>query len=463
MPIRAPASETFEEALDRQAPRWCPWLYAIGPRLQAIVAEVTEQALAAEERLGLRKRARRPADLAVFMRTVGSLISHAVYEAIRGAGPVRLSLSNRDLRCHSRYLSDLHSKQLPGIVRLLSSAGYLSVTEGQPETPFSPGRQTRVAATPRLLSMIDGVGADDIARSEGEELVLLRCDRTEEDEAGRPELKEYDDTEDTNAYRAEVRELNAWLASADVTYTGSDSLVDPRKRYLQRRFTRGDVKFGNGGRLYGGFWIPFHKGDRVTDIRINGEEVVEIDFSATFLQLAYAYARTEPPEGDLYQITFSDTSGATVDVPRDLIKSALSARFNGAKGWPDDCRKDHPESVKVLPWRRFVDCAKAAHPAIALFMDRDCGQEFTFTESEILIDALLAMKRQDVVALPVHDCIVVPASAEVAGVSAMLEAFRFHTGNEGRLKVKRAEHATVTSIALSPAERLRIMADAANF
>jgi hypothetical protein len=442
------------------APRWCPWLHATGLRLQTIITDFISQALKYEETQKLRMKARRPLDLDVFKRSVSALVCHAVYEAIRGAGPVRVSLNKKDLARASRYLSDLHSKQLPNIVRLLSAPelGILTMTEGQREAAFTPGRQTRIAAGPRLLEQIDGIDLDDIVRTEGEELVLLRCDRTEAEEAGRVELKEYEDNQQTNEYRAEVREINAWLATADIRYVGADALIDSRKRYLQRRFTRGDDTFGNGGRLYGGFWIPLNKGSRVTDVRISGEAVVEIDFSATFLQIAYAYAGAETPEGDLYQITFSDTSGNTVDLPRDLIKSAISARFNGAKGWPDDCRADHSAAVKALPWRRFVECVKAAHPAIAEFLDRDIGQQFTFTESEILIDALLALKAENIVALPVHDCVVVPASAEAAGVSAMLNAFKFHTNHVGRLKVKHAAHAVIT-----PALRQRLLDEAASF
>jgi hypothetical protein len=151
------------------------------------------------------------------------------------------------------------------------------------------------------------------------------------------------------------------------------------------------------------------------------------------LRLAYAYAGAAPPAGDLYEITFKGTNGAPVVLPRAVIKKVVSARLNGAKEWPEELR----EHRAGLPWRSVVASLKEAHARIGEVFDRDLGQELAFTESEILVDALLGLVDVDVIALPLHDCILVAESDEAAATAAMLAAFKFHTNQDGRVSVER--------------------------
>jgi len=400
-----------------------------------VVEDVITQALNAERHLSrfARKRARRPADLAVFRGTVEALVAHVAYEARRGAGPIRVSLNRADLARKSRYHSELQSKQLPTIVRLLSTPdlAFLNMTEGTAPTPFSPGRQTRINAGTRLLSRISGVELDDIDRKPGEEVVLLKGPKETREVTA--DLIEYDDTEITEGYRAEVRRLNAFLKAADIQYMDDTPAVDERNRHMKRRFTRGT--FGCGGRLWGGFWQTLTKADRLANVRINDESVVSVDFVAMVASLAYAYVGKPAPAGDLYAIPFTSTSGSPIVLPRGIVKKIFAARVNGAKEWPEELRTYRAG----LPWARVVASLKAAHPPLAELLDRDMGQELAFTESEILMEALLTLMRKEVVALPVHDCIVVAESDLEAAREALIDSFKFHTRQAARVSVERAE------------------------
>jgi hypothetical protein len=51
---------------------------------------------------------------------------------------------------------------------------------------------------------------------------------------------------------------------------------------------------------------------------------------------------------------------------------------------------------------------------------------------------LLRPGEQDITALPVHDCILVPKSAEETASQVMLDSFKFHTGQPARVVVERA-------------------------
>jgi hypothetical protein len=426
--------ELAERPADR-APPWNPWLYAKGDRLRAVVAEVCAQALNAEKVIPQfhRKRARRPDDLHTFEAMIEALVAHVAAEHLRCNGAVRLSLDNNTLRRASRYTSELQSSTLPRVVSLLSTPelSFLNVTKGEKATGFTPGRQTTISAGPRLVSRLGGVSLDDVDRRPGEELILLKG--LKDTETGTAELVEYTDNELTEGYRGEMRRLNAFLADADVSYIGDDPTVDDRDRFLRRRFTRGD--FFSGGRVWGGFWQQMKKGDRLAHVLIDSEPVVSLDFQAMIVSLAYAYVGRPTPEGDPYTITFTGTDDAPVVLPRRIVKKIVAARLNGSKEWPSELREFRPG----LSWRSVVETLKQRHAPIAPLFDLDMGQSLMFTESEVLTDALLNLADDGVVALPIHDCIVVAESDLDAARGALLDSFKFHTRQTARITVERAK------------------------
>jgi hypothetical protein len=59
-----------------------------------------------------------------------------------------------------------------------------------------------------------------------------------------------------------------------------------------------------------------------------------------------------------------------------------------------------------------------------------------FRESEILIDALLALIAQGVVALFIHDALVVPSGKVSIARKVVLEVFQGVDGVEGRVSIK---------------------------
>jgi hypothetical protein len=61
--------------------------------------------------------------------------------------------------------------------------------------------------------------------------------------------------------------------------------------------------------------------------------------------------------------------------------------------------------------------------------------ELQFEESQILVDVLLRLIDLGVVALPVHDAVVVPVSRAAQVKEVMLEVFSSHTSMEGSVEV----------------------------
>ncbi len=76
--------------------------------------------------------------------------------------------------------------------------------------------------------------------------------------------------------------------------------MDIRTRQLRRQFTLG--RFDSGGRLFGGFWENLPKPVRLKGIRIDGEQVIGLDYSQLNPLLAYHLAEAEPPAGDAYML-----------------------------------------------------------------------------------------------------------------------------------------------------------------
>lgn len=81
-----------------------------------------------------------------------------------------------------------------------------------------------------------------------------------------------------------------------------------------------------------------------------------------------------------------------------------------------------------------VSRLEEVHPDLRPFFGTNVGHRVQFTESEILVDVLLRLKDQDILALPIHDAIIVTHSSVPNAETAMEEVFEEHTGVEGMVR-----------------------------
>jgi hypothetical protein len=79
---------------------------------------------------------------------------------------------------------------------------------------------------------------------------------------------------------------------------------------------------------------------------------------------------------------------------------------------------------------------KERHAPIAHLLFTGIGFQVMYRESEILIDALLALIDRGVVALPIHDALAVPASKVPMVKDTMLSVFKDHTGVDGMVTIE---------------------------
>jgi hypothetical protein len=83
---------------------------------------------------------------------------------------------------------------------------------------------------------------------------------------------------------------------------------------------------------------------------------------------------------------------------------------------------------KEMTAKKIGEAVTQAHPDIAHLFGQGTGLHLMFIESEIIVRTLLSLKKEGVVALPVHDSVVVGRSHERRAHDAMHDASEAYTG-----------------------------------
>ena len=411
-----------------------PFLSGKTGKLMALIAEVQTQMSGYEAYYETRKRARRPADQVTNDRTVEALLCDlCAVELGPNNDSIYLPLSNKVLRTKSRYKGTALGKTLPDILKVMSAPemGFVTVEKGHStfkivddelNVAFAGGRQTILRAGPKLLSRIErfDITRDDLGPAPEEEVLVLRAPKRHSNSIA--EYQEYEDDKTTLSLRQQMTDINAWLSTADISC--SHPQVDPTYRRLRRIFNNSN--FAQGGRLYGGFWQAMSSGERQEHILIEGDCCVELDYGQMSLLLLYAEAQAQNhvPSGDLYDLS---EYGIPTEC-RKGIKKVMQAIINSPEAprrLPKGSRKHFPPRISVQDILRAVE---KKHPVIFPLMTSGIGMQLFRKESDILVDVLETLRWEGIVALPVHDAVVVRDDNSDKAKAVMKQVFREHTG-----------------------------------
>jgi hypothetical protein len=410
-----------------------PFLCTKNNKLLELIAEVQTQMGGYETFHQTRKRARRPVDQATFERTVESILCDlcAVFLEPADNDSIHLPLSNKVLRSKSRYKGTALGKTLPDILKIMAAPemdfvvvekghSTFKIVDDELNVAFAGGRQTLVKPGPKLLSRIErfGITRDDIGPAPEEEVIILRAPKRHSNSIAK--YQEYEDDEATLALRQQMTGINAWLDTADITC--SHPQVDPKHPRLRRIFNNSD--FAQGGRLYGGFWQAMSADERQEHILIEDDWCVELDYGQMSLAILYGIAGKSPPEGDLYDLS---AEGIPTDY-RKGIKTVIQALINSSKvptKMPKGVRKLIPSRYNI---KDILEAVARKHPAIYPQMTSGIGMQLFRKESDILVDVLLTLKTQGIVALPIHDAVVVRDDNSDKAKAVMKKVFKEHTG-----------------------------------
>ena len=409
-----------------------PFLCAKTDKLMTLIAEVQTQMSGYEAYYGTRKRARRPADQVTYDRTVEAILCDlCAVELGSENDSIHLPLSNKVLRSKSRYKGTALGKTLPDILKVMSAPemsfvvvekghSTFKIVDDELNVAFAGGQQTILKAGPKLLSRIERfeITRADMGHAPEEEVLVLRAPKRHSNSIA--EYQEYEDDKATIALRQQMTDINAWLDTADITC--SHPQVDPAHRRLRRIFNNSD--FAQGGRLYGGFWQAMSSDERQEHILIEGDCCVELDYGQMSLAILYGLTGTKPPEGDLYDLS---AEGIPTDY-RKGIKTVIQALINSSKvptKMPKGVRKLIPSRYTI---KDILEAVARKHPAIYPQMTSGIGMQLFRKESDILVDVLETLRSEGIVALPVHDAVIVMDEHHLQATKIMKEVFEGHTG-----------------------------------
>jgi len=262
----------------------------------------------------------------------------------------------------------------------------------------------------------------------------------------RGRIMKFVDTDLSRKLKAEVQELNEFLAKQEF---GGGCV---HRGYL-RIFQNGDVPHFNwdqGGRLYS---TPANtnyqqqSGTKRLGMTINGSPVVEIDLRASYLTIFHAWHGVQLDlDKDPYVIP---ALGAEA---RDIVKLWVAATFGSTTPlikWPSDLLKDyeeehgHPLDRKRYTVAKLRDKIIAHHPLLARWGQPIDGRvrtwaDLMFDEGRVIIDTMLwLMRNPDVPSLAVHDSLIVPQEHGELAFKTLRAVYRGHLDAIPPIKVNR--------------------------
>jgi hypothetical protein len=397
---------------------------------RALVADVLNQLQNYEQHLRKRQRQRRPRDQEVFEQTVSAIVSDVAHRWLTApAGRVSVPFSKQVLGRRGRYRSPVLGKTLPTVVERLASPemSFVELELGY-ANPFEreKGRQTTVWAGERLIRRIGerNLSLDDFGVTRSQEFIILK--RSKEGAFDKGKLIDYEDTVETHRRREEMRRINDWLEAADLDVDPASEPVDLSNRLLRRYFN--NSSFGEGGRLFGGFWQDLSKRRRREELWVEGDRAVTLDYAQMGPKILYSLARAAPPAGDAYSVPgwTGHRAGIKKIFNALLFSDKLPVRF------PVDTRNLFPRRASVVD---VVDVILKHHDPVRHLFCTDVGFKVFYVESEILVGVLLELIGLGIVALPVHDAVVVAEKDQEEVRDVMLQTFRHHTGIDGEVDI----------------------------
>ena len=367
---------------------------------------VTDHILKHETRV----RARRAKDQVTFNHAVelimGDLLTAAAHDE---AGWAYRSVSKKSFTD-----TEIKGDTFNGVMNSLSELGYVtkviggnlkSVFAKDPNNSFYPGMATRFKATDGLLSVCNDSGFELAAikkhfkrRPNLQEIRLKSTSSRFQREKEKGRLLRFEKTDTIRLIRAKLLEINSFLV--DQSYQGME---------------------------FYGLHRLFNEGQRL-NIKINGEAVVELDINASYLRILHGLRGFPVPQlKDIYAIKGID---------RALVKAWVSSTL----GYKSFHRSWTPKLFKKLKEAGVLIGKNMSYPNLkpqvlahfpVLNDWPNCGIRWStlmYEESEAIMAAMESLRSMGVVALPVHDSLIVPKSKGPLAARIMMDTFESRFG-----------------------------------
>ena len=225
-----------------------------------------------------------------------------------------------------------------------------------------------------------------------------------------------------------VENYNKLLLNTDIVPGKMDVVAEKETHFANRTYTRRFVKSNLklAGRFYGPYWQTLPKRYRKL-IKINGKEVIELDYNAMHLHLLYS--KLNKSLYDYYP--FNKDPYAIPGYNRKIVKLVFTACINEnctrkninhvggqqvSKGLPDLFEEG-------LPYREMIDSLGKNHPEVAPMFYSEIGYEISYMESRVTDYIVTVLTKHKIPVLSIHDSFVVVKSKVSFLRTIMQEAF----------------------------------------
>lgn len=300
-------------------------------------------------------------------------------------------------------------------------------------------RQTRLRATNKLVGRLEDAGVDlkapygspgsavGWAKRDG----LVRMTDPEPGMDGEPA--------DIAASRATIKTTNRLIAEAELGLPedawariharmhakGADEVMDRMaagdvsRVELYRKFKGG---WSTGGRLYGGWWQTVPRAER-RHLTIDGQPTVELDYARLHPTLLYA-ERGLSLQFDPYLLP-----SITNPSVREVGKRTFNRLLNGSTCLLKAQGDDHKQLGSVITFADLLAGLIALHEPIADAFGTRAGLRLQRLDSDILLGVLSRLNDAGVVALPIHDSVIVSEDQEQLLRASMEQAYLDRVGS----------------------------------
>ena len=173
------------------------------------------------------------------------------------------------------------------------------------------------------------------------------------------------------------------------------------------------------------------KSEDLREVTIDDEWVIALDYGQMAIRLAYSLAKAPIHFEDAYLL------GRETDSAREAVKKLMNIMLNApaSKAWTAPKRMSAMDKDLDFQKRLILEINKFHKPIAHLFGGQH-GMKFMFLESEILIDVLLELNSKGIVALPIHDGLLVKPSQQETVKKVMLKVFKQHTNVNATVSIE---------------------------
>jgi hypothetical protein len=195
---------------------------------------------------------------------------------------------------------------------------------------------------------------------------------------------------------------------------------------LYRVFNNGS--WGQGGRFYGAQYQQLSE-DQRSKIRINSNEIIEVDFSALHPTMLYNLEGKQLNEDPYLMIDNNPEI-------RPLLKLALNTSINAETPkqtiWAFNKRlKDDPEVYELmhrynLKSNKLIEKCKEKHPFISKHLNSGIGIKLQYQDSQIAQDIMKHFIYQGIPILCIHDSFIVDKKYQHELTEVMKETYKKH-------------------------------------